>query len=197
MVLVHLMNPQQLQYLLCLTKTRKDLSIAQEGTLWADENSPAGTLRCLNHMYGKKKAVRSSILHRFIIKGETWKLFKQVPTVLVPAQDGKEAHFFYAAYDPVKLNHEDILHQAFDRHGIIHQPPKIGTIAEVREKARVHNEYESAPPKSAEYAQLFEHDYNEVVQDSPNLQPRKRARVSTNIIPKSLDNDRSSSSDTF
>ena len=196
MVLMHPMNPQQLQYLFCLTKTRKDLAIAQEGTLWADENSPAGTFRCLNHMYGKKKAVRSSILHRFIIKGETWQLFKQVPTLLVPARDGKEAHFFYAAYDPVELNQEDIVHQAFDRHGIIHQPERIGTIAEVREKGRVHNEYESADPKSTEYAQLFEHDYNEVVEDEVEEQPRKRARVGTNIMPKSLDTD-SSSSDTF
>ena len=186
----HHMNPQRLQYLLCLSKARKDLSIGKiDGALWADENSKEGTLRCLNHMYGAKKAMRNSILHRFIIMGETWQLFKTVPTIVIAASDGKSAHVFYASYEPIKLNNNDILHQAFDRHGIIHPPEKIGTVEEVRQKAAAYADYESAP---AEYAQLFE----SAPPWSPNLSPRKRARVGTGIVPKTVDND-SSSSDTY
>ena len=185
------MNPERLQALLCLSRTRKDLAIGSAGTLWADENTPAGTLRCLNHVYCKKKAVRSSVLHRFIIRGKTWKKFNQVPTLVVPAHDGKTAHFFYATHEPVELNQEDIVHQAFDRNGIIHQPERIWTTAEVREKARQHNEYASADSKSTVYAQRFEllpghFNYNEVVEDEVEEQPSKRARVGTNIVPYNL-----------
>ena len=196
MLLAHQMNPHKLQSLLPLTKTRKDLAINKHGSLWADENSPQGTLRCLGHMYTKKKAMRGSILHRFIIMGNTWKLFKQVPTVFIAAADGKAAHFFYASYEPIKLNHEDILHQAFDRHGIIHQPSKIGTVEEVRAQAAEYNEYEEAPD---EYALRFDL----IPLKTPNLQPKKRPRIGTNItntniyVAPTQDNDSSSSSDTF
>ena len=132
--------------------------------------------------------------------GETWKRFKHVPTIVIAAADGKAAHMFYAAYEPIPLNNEDILHQAFDRHGIIHKPQRIGTVDEVRAQAAEHNEYESAP---LDYAQRF----GLIPLKTPNLQPKKRPRVGTNIIPKTMivaaavaptqDNDSSSSSDTF
>ena len=58
-------------------------------------------------------------------------------------------------YYNAAFNNEDILHQAFDRHEILHQPQRIGTVDEVRGQAAAYNEYvyESAP---LEYAQLFD-----------------------------------------
>ena len=191
MALPHPRNQNYLQSLLPLTKTREDL-FDSHGSLWADENSAEGTRRCLVHMYGKKKTPRGSILHRFIIKGETWKRFKQVPARFVAAANGKPAHLFYTAYEPIPLNNPDILHQAFNRKGIIHGPQRIGTVEEARQVAADNNEYDSIPN---EYAKLFD----TIPLKSPNLSPRKRPRVGSGIVPTepmTQDSD-SSGSDTF
>ena len=165
--------------------------------LWADENTAAGTLRCLHHMYGsqgkkKAKCIRSSIIHRFIIKGQTWQLFKQVPTLLIPAHNGKPSHLFYASHEHVLLNSADIVHQAFDRNGIIHNPERIGTPQEARAKAERHNEYESH--RNTTYVQRFppvSHGHTvlhniRMAEDRVEEQPTKRVRVGTNIVPLNL-----------
>ena len=189
--LVHPMNPIGCR-LCCVCRepeqTCRHVQIGSAGTLWADDNTAAGTLRCLLHMYGNKKCIRSSIIHRFIIKGKTWQLFKQVPTLLAPAHNGKEAHFFYTSHEHVLLNQGDIVHQAFDRHGILHNPERIGTPEEARSKAHTHNEYE--PTSTTVYAQRFpilsdaRRSVTNTTEDEVEEQPTKRTkRVGTNIVP--------------
>ena len=87
-----------------------------------------------------------------------------MPARFVAAANGKPAHLFYAAYDPIPLNNPDILHQAFNRNGIIHGPQRIGTVEEARQVAADNNKYDSI---QNEYAKLFD----TIPLKSPNLSP--------------------------
>ena len=139
-------NPLRKRALLPLSITHGITHVVEGGFLWADENTHNGNQRCMNHVY-KKKGIRSSVFFRFIIKGSSWSKFRQLAAVVRgKGKSEKECyrpHACYATTEDIDVDTDDILFQAFDKHGIIVGPIPVGDPGTSELLAEQHQHYDS------------------------------------------------------